>query len=107
VDRTARQAEPAWAADPVRLEIETALRKNKPLIPVLVSRAVMPVPEQLPESLHDFACDDDRRDDLPSRRASARHDQGNRVGQHDGHRAAVSKLIRSVVHLIRSVVHNT
>jgi hypothetical protein len=31
--------------DPVRVEIETALRKNKPLIPVLVARAVMPHPE--------------------------------------------------------------
>jgi len=34
--------------DAVRLEIETALRKNKPLIPVLVSRAVMPHPDELP-----------------------------------------------------------
>ena len=41
-------------ADPVRLEIETALRKDKPLIPVLVSRAVMPHPDVLPDSLHDF-----------------------------------------------------
>jgi len=40
--------------DPVRLEIETALRKNKALIPVLVSRAVMPPPDELPDSLHDF-----------------------------------------------------
>jgi hypothetical protein len=42
-------------ADPVRFEIETALHKQKPLIPVLVSHAVMPSPEQLPESLRDFA----------------------------------------------------
>jgi len=41
-------------ADPVRLEIETALRKDKPLIPVLVSRAVMPHPDVLPDSLRDF-----------------------------------------------------
>src|SRR6516162_6379419 len=41
--------------DPVRLEIETALRKNKALIPVLVSRAVMPPPDELPDSLHDFS----------------------------------------------------
>jgi hypothetical protein len=40
--------------DPVRLEIETALQKNKPLIPVLVSRAVMPPPDALPDSLLDF-----------------------------------------------------
>ena len=45
----------ASPADPVRLEIESALRKDKPLIPVLVSRAVMPRPEALPDSLHDFA----------------------------------------------------
>jgi hypothetical protein len=42
-------------ADPVRVEIETALRKNKPLIPVLVSRAAMPHPDALPDSLNDFA----------------------------------------------------
>src|SRR5262249_23056476 len=42
-------------ADPVRIEIETALQKNKPLIPVLVSRAVIPPLEALPDSLHDFA----------------------------------------------------
>src|SRR5215471_1640846 len=41
--------------DPVRLEIETALRKNKTLIPVLISRAVMPPPDELPDSLHDFS----------------------------------------------------
>jgi len=51
----ASQSRLASAADPVRLEIETALKKGKPLIPVLVSRAAMPHPDQLPESLHDFA----------------------------------------------------
>jgi hypothetical protein len=50
----AGQSRLASAADPVRPEIETALRKEKPLVPVLVSRAPMPRPEQLPESLHDF-----------------------------------------------------
>src|SRR5215469_12747624 len=44
----------ASPVDPVRVEIETALRKEKPLIPVLVSRAVMPHPDVLPPSLHDF-----------------------------------------------------
>ena len=43
------------AADPVRVEIETALRKNCPLIPVLVLRGTMPRVEHLPESLQDFA----------------------------------------------------
>jgi hypothetical protein len=51
-DEHRRLANPA---DPVRVEIETALRKDKPLIPVLVSRAVMPHPEALPDSLQDFA----------------------------------------------------
>jgi hypothetical protein len=50
----ANQSRLARANDPVRLEIETALRKGKPLIPVLVMRAVMPRPEQLPETMHDF-----------------------------------------------------
>jgi len=45
----------ASPADPVRVEIETALRKEKPLIPVLVSHAGMPDPEVLPDSLRDFA----------------------------------------------------
>lgn len=49
-----KQSRITTATDPVRLEIEIALAKEKPLIPVLVSRAEMPNPEQLPESLHDF-----------------------------------------------------
>jgi hypothetical protein len=51
----ANQSRLANAADAVRLEIEAALAKNKPLIPVLVLRANMPRVEQLPESLQDFA----------------------------------------------------
>jgi hypothetical protein len=51
----ANQNRLASPADPVRLEIETALRKNKPVIPVLVSHAVMPSPERLPESMQAFA----------------------------------------------------
>jgi TPR repeat protein len=42
-------------ADPVRLEIEAVLRRNVPLIPVLVLGAPMPQASQLPESLRDFA----------------------------------------------------
>src|SRR5712691_10208779 len=49
------QSRLANAADPVRVEIETALRKDRPLIPVLVLRGSMPGVEQLPESLQDFA----------------------------------------------------
>ncbi|HEV2186681.1 MAG TPA: toll/interleukin-1 receptor domain-containing protein, partial [Stellaceae bacterium] len=36
------------AADPVRVEIDAALRKKVPLIPVLVLRAQMPRADQLP-----------------------------------------------------------
>ncbi|HEX3863825.1 MAG TPA: toll/interleukin-1 receptor domain-containing protein [Stellaceae bacterium] len=42
-------------ADPVRLEIEGALRNGAPLIPVLVLGATMPIADQLPDSLKDFA----------------------------------------------------
>jgi len=45
----------AHNTDPVRVEIEIALKTGKPLIPVLVSRALMPSPEQLPKSLQEFA----------------------------------------------------
>ena len=49
------QSRLANAADPVRVEIETALLKDRPLIPVLVLRGSMPRVEQLPDSLRDFA----------------------------------------------------
>src|SRR5256885_7588021 len=42
-------------ADLVRVEIETALRKSKPLIPVMVQRATMPRVALLPDTLRDFA----------------------------------------------------
>ncbi|HTW52376.1 MAG TPA: peptidoglycan-binding protein [Stellaceae bacterium] len=42
-------------ADPVRLEIETGLRKEMPVIPVLVLRAGMPKVGQLPDTVKDFA----------------------------------------------------
>lgn len=42
-------------ADPVRVEIEAALRKGVPLVPVLVLRGAMPRADQLPDSLKDFA----------------------------------------------------
>lgn len=41
--------------DPVRIEIETALKGGIPLIPVLVSNAHMPDAADLPESLRNFA----------------------------------------------------
>jgi hypothetical protein len=42
-------------ADPVRVEIETALRQGLRVIPVLVDNAAMPGAADLPESIRDFA----------------------------------------------------
>lgn len=42
-------------ADYVRLEIESALRREIPIIPLLVNDAVIPNPAQLPESMVDLA----------------------------------------------------
>jgi hypothetical protein len=41
--------------DPVRIEVETALQNAIPVIPVLVNGALIPEPEDLPESLTSFA----------------------------------------------------
>lgn len=43
------------AADPVRVEIETAMRSSVPILPVLIDGAMMPDPEQLPDSIKEFA----------------------------------------------------
>jgi hypothetical protein len=42
-------------SDPVRVEVETALRRRVPIIPVLMGSTRMPSSEQLPPSLKDFA----------------------------------------------------
>jgi len=42
-------------SDPVRVEVETALRRRLPIIPVLIGNTRMPSSEQLPPSLKDFA----------------------------------------------------
>lgn len=42
-------------ADPVRVEIETALKQKLPVLPVLLDDARMPEPSELPESIRDFA----------------------------------------------------
>lgn len=42
-------------SDPLRVEIETALHKGIPLIPVLVKNATMPEADELPESLQPLA----------------------------------------------------
>jgi tetratricopeptide (TPR) repeat protein len=41
-------------SDPVRIELETALSKGIPTIPILVGQTKMPKQEQLPESLKSF-----------------------------------------------------
>ena len=43
------------ANDLVRIEVEAALLKDIPVIPVLVASATMPQPEELPDGLQDFA----------------------------------------------------
>jgi hypothetical protein len=67
------------AADPVRVEIDAALRKGVPLIPVLVLRAQMPRADQLPPSLEDFAY-----------RNAARIDAGQDFDTH------MARLIRAI-----------
>jgi hypothetical protein len=42
-------------SDPVRVEVETALRRRVPLIPILIGATKMPSAEQLPPGLKDFA----------------------------------------------------
>lgn len=42
-------------ADPVRVEVETALQRGVPIIPILVDGARMPEATELPESLRDFS----------------------------------------------------
>jgi hypothetical protein len=41
-------------ADPVRVEVETALRNGMPVVPVLVEGGAMPKADQLPDSLKEF-----------------------------------------------------
>jgi hypothetical protein len=41
-------------ADPVRVEVETALRNGLPVVPVLVEGGAMPNVDQLPDSLREF-----------------------------------------------------
>jgi uncharacterized protein YecT (DUF1311 family) len=42
-------------ADPVRIEVEAALKRDIPIIPILVGGTKMPEPNELPQSLRDFA----------------------------------------------------
>jgi hypothetical protein len=41
--------------DPVRVEVETALARGIPVVPILVNGASMPKPNELPESLRTFS----------------------------------------------------
>src|SRR6185295_6796757 len=41
--------------DPVRIEVETALKRGIPVIPVLVNKAIMPKPGDLPEGLKELS----------------------------------------------------
>jgi hypothetical protein len=43
------------ANDIVRIEVETALKRDIPVIPVLISNTVMPKPTELPETLTEFS----------------------------------------------------
>src|SRR3974390_1443664 len=51
-ERAARIREPQ---DPVRVEVETALTRRVPIIPVLVDGARMPEAAELPETFGNFA----------------------------------------------------
>lgn len=65
--------------DPVRVEIEMALQRSMPMVPVLVNGARMPKPEELPDSLKAF-----------SFRNAAEVDSGRDFRQH------MERLIRSI-----------
>ena len=70
--------------DPVRIEVETALRSGSPVIPVLVGGARMPRPVDLPDSLMDL-----------SYRNATEVDAGRDFNQH------IDRLIRSVERLLK------
>src|SRR5271166_444153 len=73
----------AEETDPVRIELETALKKGSPVIPVLVEGATMPSPSELPDSLKDL-----------SYRNAAEVDTGRDFHLH------IERLIRFLDHLI-------
>src|SRR5262249_3824547 len=69
--------------DPVRIEVESALKYGSVVIPVLVADAEMPQPSELPDSLKDF-----------SYRNAAEVDAGRDFHQH------MERLIRSMEHVL-------
>jgi TIR domain/Protein of unknown function (DUF1036) len=72
------------ANDPVRIEVETALRRGIPVVPVLVDAAQMPNPTQLPQSL-----------ELLSYRNAAEVDTGRDFHPH------MDRLIRSMDKILK------
>jgi hypothetical protein len=73
----------AEETDPVRIEVETALKKGSAVIPILVGGAKMPKPAELPDSLRDL-----------SYRNAAEVDAGRDFHQH------MERLIRSMERLL-------
>ena len=71
-------------SDLVRIEVETALKRKIPVVPVLVGGATMPQPTELPDSLRDF-----------SFRNAAGIDSGRNFD------ADVKRLIRSMDYVIQ------
>ena len=69
--------------DLVRIEVEIALKKDIPVIPVLIGGATMPKPTELPDSLHDF-----------SFRNAANIDSGRNFN------TDIDRLMRSIDHLL-------
>ena len=73
-------------SDAVRVEIETALRRRTPLLPILIGNTEMPSPDRLPPSLKDFAF-----------RNALRVDTGQDFDYH------MDRLIRSIDGILESV----
>ncbi len=69
--------------DPVRIEVETALKRDIPVVPVLIGGASMPSPAELPDGLKDLAF-----------RNAAQIDAGRDFHQH------MERLIRSMDRII-------
>lgn len=76
-------------ADLVRVEIETALRKSKPLIPVMVQKATMPRVALLPDTLRDFAY-----------KNGVQIDSGQDFDVH------IARLIRAMDQILRQIVRD-
>jgi uncharacterized caspase-like protein len=76
--------------DPVRIEIETALKREIEVVPILVDGAKMPAPDELPESINQLAYHN-----------AAIVDAGRDFHQH------MERVIRSMNPLMRSQIGST